>query len=45
MEYIKELHDVAKHLGGYVSTDDDGFIIRVDTGDRTSNENYDDLMY
>lgn len=41
----EELINVADILGGEVHTDNDGsFYIRIDTGDETSKENYDDLI-
>lgn len=42
MDYIEELETIANFLGGYRI--DDGLSVRVDTGDRTSNENGDDLF-
>ena len=38
---MTELEKIAEYLGGYVVELDS---IRIDTGDRTSNENYDDLL-
>ena len=45
-EYIpQELLDVAEFLGGEaVKCSDGDLYIRIDTGDNTSKENYDDLL-
>ena len=39
-----ELQRIADHLGGEVCNDDTSIYIRIDTGDNTSKENYDDLL-
>ena len=41
MDYIEELNTIADFVGGYRI--DGGLAIRIDTGDRTSNENGDEL--
>lgn len=42
MDYIEELETIADFLGGYRI--DGGLTIRIDTGDRTSQENGDELI-
>jgi len=44
-DYPEELVEIADSLGGEVHLDDeDGYYIRIDTGDEDAGENYDDLV-
>ena len=44
MVYPEELLKVAEFHGGELLANDGEFYIKIDTGDRTSKENYDELL-
>lgn len=43
-KYPEELIQIAEHHGGDLIKNDGEFYIRIDTGDRTSRENYEEII-
>ncbi len=44
MEYPEELIQIAEFHGGELMYSSDEFYVRIDTGDRTSRENYEEVV-